>query len=376
MKKLLYIAPISLNNNINNSADGYSQASDGMLRVFDRMRKEGLIDSFDCKNVNTYFKLDDDYEYCFLNVNIYSFLNSEKLVEFYKEVKKRCKKLYVSIVWETDRIPEAWLKILNLDIFDGFLCPSKFVMNLLKDIDKPKFLYPHFIDDEIYSQLDINSKQNEKYFTVLTLGQNTKRKSFRESIIAFTQALGNKEDCRLIIKSNTLGNIEDNIDTVIARYGTLNGISKAKIFSIKDKSLSPDEMVDLYKGSSLMLLCSKAEGFGLALPEAMMIGLPCTYLNWSAWDEDYYNIMTNKTIKYYLDYQNSMSTYGYPNKSKWAYPIYESMVENLEYFYNEWNKNKIEYYKKSVDFNRNIIMNKYSYELIKQHVMNIFEGKQ
>lgn len=158
----------------------------------------------------------------------------------------------------------------------------------------------------------------------------------------------------------------------------MNGISEGAIYSIKDETLPVRDMVDLYHNSSFFLLPSKGEGFGLNIYEALSCGLNCGYSNWSSFSQ----LSKNKTLSNYtyavdgkIDVVKNMYQYGYDKKSKWFYPSIDNISSSLLSAYNNWEKDKINYYKEGSK-NRKYIENNFSAEAIKKSIINILEGKE
>lgn len=371
MKKLLYIAPMSEKRD---TAHGYANSADGLFDVLTEMKKENLLD-FDAFNSNESFIIDDVYEFCFVIIHPSVLSNHKNALNFYKYISTKCKYMYLTILWEATPLPKAWNDLLNSDVFNGFLCPCTFINSLLDGYDKPKFYLPYLLDEKVYKSIDIRDKEKENIFTVYCGGQLTERKAFKEAVIVFSKALGDKEDCRLIIKSNRLGGMEDDIDDVIARYSHLNGLSNASIYCLKDKNIKQKEIVELYHSSSVVLLLGGREGFGFPLLEAMSCGLPAIYNNWSSWLDDIYKTDANKPSAYYIDYVTSMSTYGFDSESMWSVPLINDAVKHLRDSYESWKANKKEYYEKSYK-NREVIHNNFSYGAIKNHILSIFNGEE
>lgn len=369
--KVLYIAPLSENQN---HSSGYASASDGILYVLRKMLHEGYIQELESiSNVRDWQIPTDKYDICIVNQNISLLINNQNLFNKYCKVKERCNKIYFSFVWEADPYPKEFDKFFNSGLPDGILCPSEFVKNLLNKVNVPKFLYPHFIDSQKFSCIDIDRKLKDDIFTVLILGQNTSRKSHKESIISFCQEMSQEEDCRLIIKTNKLSNTEFSIQeklTHILKCNTAENI-KAKIYDISDENLSFEDMLKLYHSASVVLLPSKGEGFGLNLFEAMSCGIPCIYTPYHAWEDTTLNTESNYPIFSIIDSVTDMCMYGYDNKCTWFIPQIESIKKRLRQSYNDWKTDRKTYFENSIKNNRPIIIENYEYTSIREYILNI-----
>lgn len=374
MINFLYLAPLSGENTFH----GYTKTSDDMLKIFSQLSVEGIMNVEYGNNPYIPVITKKYYDLCIVNANPSMLVNANTLQQ-YSELKKYCKKIYLSIVWEAEPYPPFWNKIFESNLFDGYLCPSLFVRNLLKKFVKaPLFFYPHYINTSIYNQLNLEEKENEEFFTVFTCGQLTERKSFEESILAFCLALGDRSNCRMIVKSNRLTGEEEDIDNTIRRIAKLNGVTEGAIYSIKDETLSVENIVKLYHASSFFLLPSKGEGFGLNIYEALSCGLNCGYSDWSSFNQ----LSKNKTLSKYtypimgkIDTAKNMHQFGYDKNNKWFYPSIESICNVLTYAYNEWKTDKKKYYEEGSK-NRKYIENNFSAEAIKKSIINILEGKE
>jgi glycosyltransferase involved in cell wall biosynthesis len=372
--KLLYIAPISEGE----SVSGYTAASDGMLQVFLKMQHENIIKVDIYNNPYNLIIKEQKYDFCFINANP-NLINNSKVLMQYKILKQYCAKLYLSIVWEAIPYPKLWESIFDSGIFDGYLCPSLFIKDLLKNkIKKNLFFYPHYINTDVFKSIDIDKKIKEDSFTVLTCGQLTERKSFEETIFSFCNALGDKNNCKLIIKSNRLTDKEKDIEEVIKKISSINGLTEGAIYSIKDVLLSQQELLQLYHSSSLFILPSKGEGFGLNIYEALSCGLNCSYSDFSAFS----TLKKNKVLSNYnyqisgkIDTVKNMHHYGYDKNSTWFYPSLGDCINSLKLSYERWQKNKRDYFEQGLK-NRQYIQDNFSYEPIKKSIINIFEGKE
>lgn len=374
MKTLLYIAPIT-NGAI---ASGYSTASEGMLEIFKKMQVEGLLLTDVYNNPYNILPNNKQYDFCFVNANP-NMINNTRCLNQYRELKQRCNKMFLSIVWEAEPYPEIWNTFFDAEIFDGYLCPSLFIKNLLKNkIKKPLFYYPHFINTSLYREIKMEDKLKQDSFIISTCGQLTERKSFDETIIAFSNSLGDNNDCKLIIKTNRLGEKEEDIDNRIRRLSLSNGSTEAAIYSMKDQNISLNEMINLYHETSLFVLPSKGEGFGLNIYESLSCGINCLYSDYSSFSQ----LRKNKNLSSYtkhiegnIDLVKNMHQYGYQKNSKWFYPSIKDLSDKMKYSYESWKKNKEDYFSQGLK-NRQYIINNFSYEPIKRTILNIFEGKE
>jgi len=166
---------------------------------------------------------------------------------------------------------------------------------------------------------------------------------------------------------------------MIIRQTHLNSTqaSNCKIFTIT-KELSREEIFELYSQSSVLLSASRGEGFNLPVMEAMSIGLPVIYVDWSNTpeivnpnkDEDKVNI----ALDYYLDEAIDMRQYGYDYGSSYAVPTIRSTMNALVTKYNEWHEDKEKYYK---DSSKNIdtIKKYFSLETVNSYYDDLFNNK-
>lgn len=367
--RLLYIAPIS---DDKQTSSGYTNASDGMLDVFTRMKSENLITEITTINNPYSFDIPEEtFDICLVNLNIGLLLKKEETIAKYFELKNKCDKIYLSVVWEATPYPITWDELLRSNLFDGYLCPSKFCSTLLETINKPKFYYPHFIDKDIFKPITLEDKKDENVFTVLMLGQLTERKGFKEGIMSFCQELGDKEDCRLIIKSNRMSKYEEGVVSLIQRYSIMNNLDTAQIYSIENKNITQEELVSLYQSSSVVLLPSKGEGFGLNLPETISCGISCIYTKYSAWKDVRYNSFTTYPLTPISVSVENMLHYGYETNMMWGQPLIKDIKSALRNTYNKWKNSKELYYSDSIRSSIGVDT-MFGYEAIKKCIMNIF----
>jgi glycosyltransferase involved in cell wall biosynthesis len=376
--EVLFVGPIG---DFSVRDGGYGNASLGMLNVLTKMCGDKSIpyltsvDYISTLDISKIIIPDKEYDVILMVTNPISF-QSEGISVIFKAILAKGKKNYLSLVWETEPLPKSWEFLWeDKDLFDGFVTPSYFVGNqIIKYTVKPVYYFPHYIDIDLFKPIDINEKMREKRFSVLFMGQNTKRKSLKESIISYVRALHPHKDTQLILKYHDMTSKETSVESMV-KIHTETNCSKfeSKIYSLTN-SLTPEEVNKLYQNVSLLLFPSKGEGFGLPLAEAMCVGLPVIYTNWSACPE-IASAAGNIAVDCYLDETYGMVDFGYEYGSVYAYPMISSLTNAIRNKYNLWRKDKRMYYEE-VQVNRNIINNKFGYESIKKYLDIIFTGEE
>lgn len=373
--KILLAIPVT------NEADGYTKAAIDMFSIFFEMWSKGEIENLQIINIfNIDPKLDKrllekEYDVAFCTVYPLNLLTLDGLyLNWLKTVLKNCKKKYMSIVWETDKLPDSWDELWKLDLFDGYLAPSHFVENLIKEkTNKPIYYYPHLLNCNLYKPIDIEKKKNENIFKVLFLGQYTIRKGIQDAIIAFIRELGECEDAELYIKYSIITKVEMDFLTYL-KYLLFSNTEikkiKARIFYL-DQKLDFDKLNKFFNYNSVMIFPTRGEGFGLPPSEAMTCGLPVIYTNWSA-PAEICESPYNYPVDYYLDEAHSMMQYSYEKGLKFAVPSITSLMEQLRKAYEKWKNDKEKYYTDSFK-NRQIIIDKYGRDAIRGHIKEILK---
>ena len=174
-------------------------------------------------------------------------------------------------------------------------------MNMISKVtDKPVYYYPHHIDVDSFPPLDLERKMREKSFNVLFVGQNTIRKGLADAVTAYSRVLSDVSDTSMIVKAHNLSKIDEPAENIIFRISSQNSNQPRHSIYLIDEDLSRENMLLLYKNSSIVIHPSRGEGFGLVLAEAMSSGLPCIYTDWSSMPEVCAGGF-NYAVKYHLD---------------------------------------------------------------------------
>jgi len=371
--KILFIGPVG---DYSIHDGGYGNASSGMYYILEKMQKEGMIESVElCSTLTGGYihPKSKDYDLSITMAHPSSFLNQNTRFNF-EQIYSICKRNYLSVVWETEPMPTTWNSLWDDNMFTGFLAPSFFIKNQIeKKTEKPIYYYPHFINKDIFPQINIEDKLEEKLFKVLFIGQYTARKGMEDAVVGYSRALGNKSDCKLILKYHAMSNKEIHPEDFVKYLNKCNVKSHTTntIYAL-DSFLEADELAKLYRESSLLLMCSRGEGFGITGPEGMLSGIPVMYTNWSSLPE-VAEAKGNYPIDYFLDEAVNMAHHNYEKNSKYAKPSISSMMTNLTQAYTFWKDDRKGYYE-SVEQNRQLIIDKFGEEKIKEYLMDIVEG--
>ena len=374
---ILFIGPIS---RVEAAHAGYGNAAAGIASVLIQMERENRIDNVYFYDTNSELfdrPLSDKIDVSICVANPQVFINNHPKGEQIKKVILLGEQRYLSIVWETTPIPDRWKDIFDGDLFTGILSPSKFVAREIEGVlPRSVYYYPHFIDISKSTPINIDNKvKHEDVFTVLFVGQYTKRKSIDEAIIAFTKAMYRCPNAQLILKTHILGTPDMDINKLIKLHVNTNAPKMhAKIYNIMD-TIDESEMYDLYRQASMLLFPSKGEGFGLPPAEAMGVGLPVAYTDWSSLPEVAQG-PGNIAIDYKLDLVQGMDQYGYEVESMYAYPSIQDISTAIKLNYAAWSQDIQKYYEVTKG-NRNIIDGRFGYDTVSrclEHIINHEDG--
>ena len=376
MKTILLVADLKKNDAING---GYFQATESIKNSLFYAKKQKQVKSVtlcDFREIRNF--TDMKFDICLIVCNPNSFIKSERI---FRNSFARCKEVYLHILWETDPLPLLWDSLWSNDFITGFFTPSNFFKNLIEGVsDKPIFYTPYAMSD-FKRPVNTEIKKQEKSFSILVMGQVTKRKGIEDAITSYVRVFSENENnnSALLLKCFQLSKHETPLEEMIIRqtHTNSNTAKNCKIFTITEE-LNREEIFDLYSKSSILLSPSRGEGFNLPVMEAMSVGLPVIYVDWSntpeivnpGKEEDNINI----PLDYYLDEAIDMRHYGYDYGSSYAIPTIRSTMNALATKYNEWHKDKEKYYKNSSK-NIDTIKKYFSLETVNNYYDDLFNNE-
>jgi glycosyltransferase involved in cell wall biosynthesis len=222
-------------------------------------------------------------EELFYNINIVH-IQPHEIPIAYSELGKKTFDKHYNIafwLWELEKFPSEYKKCSEL--FDEIWTPSQFVSNAIRQaLDKPVFTIPYgFVTPNIDLGYSVKITENS-VFVVLCMydaSSMSERKNPLGAIKAFKSAFPceRNENVHLVIKMNNR-----QIKDIERINGELTGYEN---YTIIAETLERSQVNALISKSDVFISLHRAEGFGLVLAEAMLLGTPVVATNWSATTE-------------------------------------------------------------------------------------------
>jgi len=249
-------------------------------------------------------------------------------------------------VFETDRIPKAWIPFCNT--MDAIISPSVFnkeIFESREEMKTPVYVVPN----GIASDFNINVKPLDEFsdkFNVVSVGLMQNRKGFDVLINSFLYTFANVQNARLIIKvysdseqeisalKNLIANIRQHHQAFAPEVNIISAYLKYPV------------MARLFKSADLFVMPTRGEAWGHAGPQAAACGAPVAVTGWSAPAE-----ILPKEVAYHIDYHlvdlpkqsvrhPSFDFADQDNDHKWANPDPGSLSNILAQAFNDRQRNK------------------------------------
>jgi len=180
--------------------------------------------------------------------------------------------------WELPDLPERWKSYEKY--FDEFWAPSEFVKKAIaKTINKPVTIVPHSIEINNFKKYgrDHFGLDADKFLLsyVFDYSSVSERKNPLAAVRAFREAFPGNNGVSLVIKCSNIEIYRQQHDLL------LKEIHEDKRIKVIDKRLTADEIYSLFDVSDAYVSLHRAEGFGLTMAEAMLLGKPVICTNYS-----------------------------------------------------------------------------------------------
>lgn len=320
---------------------GYSEtARNLLLGLIDTNKFDIQLDNFDSSMTRADIKPED---FAKLQAAANTKIDMDKGVSIQSilavEWKKFCRKNIGYGVFETDRIPKAWVPFCN--DMDAIISPSHFnkgIFEKREDLKTPIYV----VENGITDSFNINVKPIEDFkdkFNVVTVGLLQNRKGFDVVLNAFMHVFKNTSDARLIIKIYT--DSQEEIKALKNFIGEMrkHHVAQAPEVVIIGSYLKNNVMAQLFKSADLFVTATRGEAWGHAAPQAAAVGAPVAVTGWSAPAE-----LLPSDVAYHIDYnliQLPRGSVRHPSfdladqdgDHQWADPSPESLAEIMSQAY-------------------------------------------
>ncbi len=369
-----YKTGINLVGNIKGD-NGLGQSTRLMADIFEKSDYDYTINNFfvppggSMTNETYAHKITEDTPY---NINLIH-VNASEFTVAYMQLGKKLWDYRYNIaywLWELEEFPQEWLG--NINLADEIWTPAEFISNTLrKYTDKPVYTVPYCVTaptDEKYDR-DYFGLPRDKFLFLMMFdsGSIMERKNPLGTIEAFKRAFNkDNQDVGIVIKINEIEQNEEDIKYI---HSVLDGYENIYIIN---KTLSKLEVNSLTKCADVFASLHRAEGFGLVLAEAMIVGTPTIATNWSANTE-----FMNSDVACMVDYkmieiEKDMPPFkkGY----KWADADIDQAAEYMKKLYEDkdfYESIKIKassYIKKHLSMDRSVkLVNSRLKEILESH---------
>jgi len=177
--------------------------------------------------------------------------------------------------WELEKLPREWTKSLNY--INAVMGPSDFTASTMRHYtSKPVFTLPHpvtirKVTDNIRERIGIG-KDDFLICSVFALESSLERKNPQALVNAFLEAFGDKPDAYLVFKISKIGDGKAELLALSKDHKNIRFI---------DDVWPREDILGLIKTADVYASLHHAEGFGLCMAEAMLLGTPVVATNWS-----------------------------------------------------------------------------------------------
>jgi glycosyltransferase involved in cell wall biosynthesis len=234
--------------------------------------------------------------------------------------------------WELPTAPREWQRFIR-DI-DEIWTPNKFVQRAFKSIfDGPIIVMPPCVLIEPPGQMDEDTTLPKRtcfeFFFSFDYYSSPYRKNPLGVIAAFREAFPpDIQDVALLIKSTGAPDHYPDIKSAIRR-----AINEDRRIRVIDRTLPRGEMIALMRRCDCYVSLHRAEGFGLGMVEAMMLGKAVIGTAYSG-SADFLNDETGFPVPYVLR-EIQPHEYVWTEGQMWAEPDHASAVIALRKVYED-----------------------------------------
>jgi glycosyltransferase involved in cell wall biosynthesis len=218
--------------------------------------------------------------------------------------------------WELPWAPESWRKAERF--YHKVLVPSRFAAEAVKHVtSRPVAVLPHPVLPVEQPRISREEcglpKDCFLVGCVVDIRSSVERKNPLAAVGAFRKAFADDPSKHLALKVSHFD------DSPSQKRFILKAIAGLQNVSLHDRILSRAQMQSWISNCDVVISLHRAEGFGLALAEAMQHGKPVVATNWSG-NCDFMTPANSALVDFKLiPAQDKEGTYDFPSQ-RWAEP--------------------------------------------------------
>ena len=247
--------------------------------------------------------------------------------------------------WDTNRIPETWVKSIN-DTVHELWVPSEYNRQafFISGVTKLIRVVPHVHLPPQPIERSKVSINDQSVYTFYTIGELNERKSIQETIETFCKTFTAKDRVRLLVKTHyrdyTAKNkawCENEINDILGRFP-----DAPPVYAFVD-NCTTQQIFALHTVGDCYLGLSKSEGFGLPIFDAHNLGKQIITTGYGG-QLDFLKKDYAGLVRYTMGPAEGMRNYsGFDGKGQtyeWAIPDFDHAAQLMKKYYEE-SKNSI-----------------------------------
>ncbi len=223
------------------------------------------------------FRMLENYPYA---VNLFH-INPQEVALAYLYLDRDIWKNHYNIafwLWELEEFPKEYIETIKF--FDEIWTPSEFASSSIRKVtDKPVYTIPYYV------LADTDKRFNREYFhlpedkflylVMYDTNSTMERKNPVGTLMAYKRAfLGSTANVGLVIKVNN-ATVQD-LQVIREQLGDCKNIY------LITQTLDKIQVNSLIADVDVFVSLHRAEGFGLVMAEAMLVGTVCVATDWSS----------------------------------------------------------------------------------------------